>query len=212
MVQKLSADQFRSAARDGGKPDGLVSITKFATDPEAAANSRKIRFTFSDATVDLAGDKIDPAGWDLKQFKQNPVALWAHQSDLPPIGRASNVTVQNGKLVGDIEFASADVYPTADTIYRLVRGGFLKAVSVGFKPLDWAFSSDKGRPNGIDFKRQLLLEISVCPVPCNPNSLAEAKSAGINLGPVHLLLGNEAARQARLLEARKIRVGVCRAY
>jgi hypothetical protein len=60
----------------------------------------------------------------------------------------------------------------------------MKAVSVGFIPLDWKFSKDKARPFGIDFTKQELLEISVCPVPCNPNALQEAKSQGIDTGPI----------------------------
>jgi HK97 family phage prohead protease len=179
-MKLLSADDFRSEAKDGGKPEGTVF--RFATgDPQAVDGAtRTKRFVFSDATVDHAGDTIDPKGWDLSIFKRNPVSLFAHMSWEPPIGRASNVSVQNDQLVGDIEFAEAEVYEFADTIYRLVDGGFMKAVSVGFKPKEWAFTNDKNRPYGIDFKKQTLLEISICPVPCNPNALGEARSIGID--------------------------------
>ena len=179
-MKLLSADDFRSAAKDGAKPDGTVF--RFATtEPQnVEGHDRTKRFVFSDATIDHAGDKIDPKGWDLGIFKRNPVALFSHMSWEPPIGRASNVSVQNDQLVGDIEFATAEVYEFADTIFRLVDGGFMNAVSVGFKPKDWAFTSDKDRPYGIDFKKQTLLEISVCPVPCNPNALGEARSMGID--------------------------------
>jgi hypothetical protein len=47
----------------------------------------------------------------------------------PPIGRASNIKVEGDRLMGDIEFASADVYPFADQIFRLVREKFITAVS-----------------------------------------------------------------------------------
>jgi HK97 family phage prohead protease len=179
-MKLLSADDFRSEAKDGGKPEGTVF--RFATgDPQAVDGAtRTKRFVFSDATVDHAGDSIEPKGWDLSIFKRNPVSLFAHMSWEPPIGRASNVSVQNDQLVGDIEFAEAEVYEFADTIYRLVDGGFMKAVSVGFKPKEWAFTNDKNRPYGIDFKKQTLLEISICPVPCNPNALGEARSIGID--------------------------------
>jgi len=43
---------------------------------------------------------------------------------------------------------------------------------------------DGDRPFGIDFTKQELLEISVCPVPCNPNALQEAKANGIDTGPL----------------------------
>jgi len=183
-MKLLSADDFRDAAKDGGHPDGTVF--RFATvEPETVDGAERTkRFIFSDATVDHAGDSIDPKGWDLSVFRRNPVALFSHMSWEPPIGRASNVKVESGKLVGDIEFASADIYPFADTIYNLVAAGYLKAVSVGFKPKEWTFTNDKDRPYGIDFKKQTLLEISVCAVPCNPNALGEARSAGIDTAPL----------------------------
>jgi hypothetical protein len=93
-------------------------------------------------------------------------------------------SLQGDRLIGDVEFANADIYPFADTIYRLIKGGYLKAVSVGFRPDKWAFSTDRDRPSGIDFKKQTLLEISVCPVPCNPNALGAARSAGIDTRPL----------------------------
>lgn len=181
----LSADDFRAAAKEGGNPE--ATVFRFAPGEAVTvgdAKARTKRFVFSDATVDHSNDSIDPKGWDLKVFNRNPVALFSHASWEPPIGRASNVSVQGDKLVGDIEFASADVYPFADTIYRLVDGGFLKAVSVGFMPKEWAFSSDKNRPYGIDFKKQLLAEISVCAVPANPSCLIEARSLGIDTAPL----------------------------
>jgi HK97 family phage prohead protease len=183
MTKLLTVDEFRSSAKDGAAPAGTVF--RFAvTDPEAIADSRKVRFVFSDGTVDRSGDSIDPTGWQTDTFNKNPVALWAHDSSSPPIGRASNVGQMGSKLMGDIEFMSADISPFADSIYRMVTGGYLKAVSVGFIPLDWTFSKDKARPFGIDFTKQELLEISVCPVPCNPNALSDAKSHGIDTGPI----------------------------
>jgi HK97 family phage prohead protease len=81
--------------------------------------------------------------------------------------------------MGDIEFASAETYPFADQIFRLVRGGYISAVSVGFKPVDWDFAKEPSRMGGIDFKRQELLEISVTPIPANQNALIEARAKGL---------------------------------
>lgn len=183
-LKLLDTDQFREAVKDGNQPDAIVY--RFATaEPQNVDGAvRTKRFVFSDATVDHAGDSIDPKGWDLSVFNKNPVALWSHDSFSPPIGRAANVGVEKGKLVGDIEFAPPEVSDFADSIYRLVDGGYLKAVSVGFRPKEWSFSKDKDRPYGIDFKSQILLEISVCSVPCNPSALEEARSAGIDTAPL----------------------------
>ena len=127
------------------------------------------------------GDTIDAAGWDISDFERNPVALWAQDSSQPPIGGARNVLVEGDRLLGDIEFAPPETYEFADTIYRLVLGKFLRAVSVGFMPTKHVFVENQpDRPWGIDFLEQSLLEISVCPVPANPNALQEARAKGID--------------------------------
>lgn len=87
--------------------------------------------------------------------------------------------------MGDIEFAPLETYAFADTIYRLLRGKFLRAVSVGFLPTRYAFvDNDADRGFGIDFLEQSLLEISVCPVPANPNALQMARRKGIDTRPL----------------------------
>src|SRR5689334_16338680 len=143
MTRKLlTIDEFRASAKEGARPEGIVTRLAVA-DPEVAADdTRKIRFCFSDATIDRAGDSIDPKGWELDEFKANPVALWAHQSFLPPIGRASDVGLSNNKLMGTIEFMTAEISALADSVYRMFKGGWMKAVSVGFIPIEWTFVSD----------------------------------------------------------------------
>lgn len=184
MTRKLlTVDEFRAGGKDGARPDGTV-LRLAVAEPEVDAESRKVRFVFSDGSVDRAGDSIDPEGWQIDAFMKNPVALWAHDSFSPPIGRASNVGPSGGKLMGDIEFMMPDISAFADSIFRMVKAGFVKAVSVGFIPLEWTFVNDSKRPFGIDFKKQELLEISVCPVPCNPNALHDAKALGIDIAPL----------------------------
>lgn len=175
---------FRSEASSGAKPEAGIFRMSAEEAVPAADGSRKIRFCFSDDTVDRAGDSISADGWQIDGFMKNPVALWAHESSEPPIGRASNIGPAGGKFMGDIEFMPADMSPFADSIYRMVRGKFINAVSVGFLPIEWSFVNDKDRPFGMEFRKQELLEISVCPVPCNPNALVEARAKGIDTGPL----------------------------
>ena len=146
---------------------------------------RTLRFCFSDNSVDRMDDTIDAAGWDLTDFNRNPVALWAHNSSAPPIGGARNVGVEGQRLMGDIEFARPETYAFAETIYRLLLDKFIRAVSVGFMPVRYRFAEgNPDRQHGIDFLEQSLLEISVCPVPANPNALAEARRKGIDTRPL----------------------------
>jgi HK97 family phage prohead protease len=138
--------------------------------------SRVVRWVFSDGSVDRVGDTIDPNGWDLTAYRANPVVLFAHNAEAPPIGRTVRVFSDGSRLIGDIEFAPREVSEFADDVYKLVTAGYLKAGSVGFVPISWKFSDDPDRPFGIDFSRQELLEFSVVPVPALPSALIAAQA------------------------------------
>jgi HK97 family phage prohead protease len=162
-------------------------VYRVSAEPPVAVEgaARTLRFCFSDGSIDRMGDTIDAAGWDIADFERNPVALWAHDSSAPPIGGARNVAVEGDRLMGDIEFAPPETYAFAETVYRLVLGKFIRAVSVGFLPVRYNYVTDDPERNfGIDFLEQTLLEISVCPVPANPNALAEARRKGIDTRPL----------------------------
>lgn len=175
MSELLDITEFRRLARRGtiGERGGVAARRARALGP---LDGRVVRFLFSDGSVDRAGDRIDPQGWETAAYKKNPVVLWAHDSFAPPIGRTINLFVDARGLVGDVEFAEPEVYPFADQIFRLVGAGFIKAGSVGFLPIEYSFSKDKGREFGIDFRSQELLEFSVVPVPANANALVEAQA------------------------------------
>ncbi|MEM1506336.1 HK97 family phage prohead protease [Domibacillus sp. 8LH] len=142
-------------------------------DVKQIGDDRILRFIGSTEHVDRDGDTISSGGWDLKNYKQNPVFLWAHDYSIPPIGRALKVAVQNRKLVFDIEFPAKGIYPFADTIYELYKGGFLNATSVGFVGKE-AVPTE----TGYHYTKQELLELSAVPVPSNPTALQQAKSLG----------------------------------
>jgi HK97 family phage prohead protease len=188
----------------GAAVEHLGSVTR-ATDN----GSRVVTFCFSDGSVDRVGDRIDPHGWDLTSFRSNPVCLWAHDSSSPPIGRVRRTYVANSRLMGEIQFASAETYPFADQIYRLVVDGFVNAVSVGFLPLDWKWADDDDR-HGINFERQELLEISVVPVPANAHALIEAKSwrRGAATPALSTLSFAGTARQRRFDLAQHLKRGI----
>lgn len=138
-----------------------------------AVGEREIEFIASTSSVDREGDTIAVDGWDLTAFRRNPVILWAHDYRALPIGRATRVAVENGKLITRVQFATAAEYPFADTVLQLVKGGYLNAVSVGFLPTRWAYNEQRG---GVDFLEQELLEVSVVPVPANAEALVAARS------------------------------------
>ncbi len=88
------------------------------------------------------------------------------------------------KLVADVEFTPPGMSAFNDTVYAMLKGGFLNATSVGFLPTEWKFAEDAGRRFGIDFLKQQLLEFSVVPVPANAEALVQARGMGIDLAPI----------------------------
>ena len=146
---------------------------------------RVLEFAGSTEDVDRMGDIIRADGWVLKQFKKNPVFMWIHDYSQPPIGRGLKVWMdkETKKLMFRIEYASAEIYEFADTIYKLYKGGFLHAVSVGFIPLEWEGKSEENpspKWEGNIFTKQELLELSAVPVPANANALiVSARDQGL---------------------------------
>jgi HK97 family phage prohead protease len=124
------------------------------------------------------------AGFQLNSFRLNPVFLWAHDCSQPPIGRISSIAVQSNRLLGTIEYADPDLSQFADMIFRMVKRGFLNAVSISWKPIEWKYAKEKDRNGGIDFVKQDLLEVSQVPVPALATALATARSAGIDVTPM----------------------------
>lgn len=179
MTAMLAQDEFHIAARNGTARGAIVTRQAEVLQRVGDAESRVFRFVFSDASVDRMGDTIAVDGWDLTAFQKNPVILFAHDSSAPPIGRAVNIFSDGTRLLGDIEFVTPEIYEFGHTIYKLIKGGFLKAGSVGFLPIEYEFSEDDDRPYGIDFKAQELLEFSVCPVGANANALIAARAKNL---------------------------------
>lgn len=130
--------------------------------------------------VDRDGDVLSPEGWELDPYLKNPVVLFAHRYNEPPIAKADEIKVLNGKLMFKPQFATKEEYPFADTIFKLYKGGYLRSFSVGFIPKEW---EDRHTADGIwsgkYFTKQELVEISAVPVASNPNALAEAYKSGV---------------------------------
>jgi len=135
--------------------------------------SRVVRFVGTVATTDRTGDVIETAGWDLKNYAKNPVFLWDHNPSLPPIGKVLKVEHKATELIFDVEFATEDVNPFADRIFKSYTQGFLSAVSVGFIPKKVELiKSAKGDVTGFRVKEQELLELSAVSIPAHQDALA----------------------------------------
>lgn len=167
-----------------------MSILRKAASSEVGPN---LEFVLSDETVDRCGDIVTAGGWQLAHFKRNPIALFGHSSGFP-IGRWKNVRVEGGRLVGMLEFAAEGTSQRIDELRRLVEQGILRAVSVGFRPLDDEPIDEKDPYGGRRYLKQELLECSLVSVPANPAALARAADLKISDDVITLAFGEHAER------------------
>jgi uncharacterized protein len=136
---------------------------------------------FSTQDIDRQDEVIMQSGWDLTNYKNNPVVLYAHDYTDFPIAKMTEIrTEANPKLPGTSQLAgkmqfAVEENPKAKTAFNLMAGGYLNTFSVGFKNNKWEVDEAN---DVVYLNENELLEVSVVPVPAN--QMALAKSKGIN--------------------------------
>jgi HK97 family phage prohead protease len=119
--------------------------------------------------VDRVGDIIDPLGVEF----ENPLPfLWMHDHQTP-VGECRFSKPTKAGIAFEAEFVHPDTVESATLKDRLqlawdsVKTGLVRAVSVGFRPLEWAFI-DGG---GIRYDKSEVYELSGVVVPANADAL-----------------------------------------
>jgi len=182
----VTLERFHEAAKGATAPldDQPIQHSFESEIKSSETDERGMTFTISTASVDRMGDTIAVDGWKLDNYRKNPVVLWGHDASSLPLGKASKVWIEGGKLKAAVEFTPKGTSRFNDTVMEMLKGKFLNATSVGFQPLKYDFSEDPQRRFGIDFIEQELLEFSVVSIPANPEALMDARSAGIDIEPM----------------------------
>lgn len=141
------------------------------------AEAREADFVASTDAVDSYEEVVEQS-WRLDRFKSNPVVLFGHRSRELPIGIATRCEVVNGQLECTLRFVTEDKNPLAEQVWKMVRDGELRAVSVGFVPNTVRVEKRDGRDTYVLADNELH-EISVVPIPANPEALAKMKAKAI---------------------------------
>jgi HK97 family phage prohead protease len=171
-VELITPVPFILLAQEGEAQTAVSGKAKTANGVSAIPEG--IAWTFSTFDLDRFDERIDPAGWEFKQFQKNPVIEWAHRYDIPAIGKAEGIYADAKGLHGSVVFNSKDFDPFGWAIGERVRNGVIRAGSVGFRILEIELPSKEDSRDGtaLIFRKQELLEFSVCNVPANPFALA----------------------------------------
>jgi HK97 family phage prohead protease len=176
-----------------------TTIIRKITDAGVKGNSK---YVLSTEDPDHYLDVIVQKGWVLKTFLANSVALWSHDK-LFVVGRWLRPRIENNCLVADLELAPESTSDRVGEIVRLVKAGFIKAVSVGFRPIE---SEPITKTGGTRFIRSELVECSLVAIGANPNALIAAKALGISNATLKMVFkqGNSNSSLAdRIAEAKR---------
>ncbi len=151
----------------------IRSGTLFGDQKTASEGDDWFPWVFSSFHNDRFNERVDPAGWELDGYNLNPVVLWAHNHDIPAIGLAGGVT-KTDTLSGKIKFNAKDYDLFGWSIGERVKNGVIRAGSVGFRVLEIEFvdhATEMDESYDLIFRKQELLEFSICNVPANPYAL-----------------------------------------
>lgn len=132
-----------------------------------------VPFILTERLVDRDSEVIEPKGVDIKNFKKNPVFLWAHDSRSPSIGRVvpETLKISDKRLEADVQFDLDD--PFAAMIFNKFVKGFLNAGSIRFIPTKIGTKPVMIGQRGPTIEEWELLEFSAVPIPANAGALAQ---------------------------------------
>lgn len=155
-----------------------------------------VEYIASDATLDSYQESILPTGWRFSMFQKNAPFVDSHNyySIEAMLGKVTGARVEGGQLIETVQWAKDIPEHKLATIgWKLTLGGFLKAVSVGFRSLKSAWPNDTGWNGFVSqagltpdqaakcrriFIEQEQLELSACVIGANPSAVAKAFQEG----------------------------------
>lgn len=156
-------------------------VRKIAEDVD---ETRTVTFAASNNSRDGHGTILPVDKWDLSRFEGNPVIGYQHNlrwsSDPDEVIGRGKAYIEGDELLVDITFEPEDVNPKAEKVYKKVRYGTLRAVSVGFNPTKEGRMGDASKgedPQTYYFDGQELIEVSVVNIPSNKHALKKSLAA-----------------------------------
>lgn len=134
-------------------------------------DSRRVfRGVATTPTADRMGDTIDPLGATFR----NPLPLLHQHRHGEPIGlvRFDAPTKKGIEFEAEIPIIeeAGSLKDRVDTAWGEIKHGLVRAVSIGFRALKYAFRDD----NGIDFQEIEIYELSSVTIPANSEAIISA--------------------------------------
>lgn len=140
-----------------GLDDDQRVITGIATTPE----------------TDRVGDVVEPMG---AKFAPELSLLWQHKHDSPvgvaEFGRATKAGIPFKAVIAKIT-EDGPLKTLTDMAWQSVKAGLVRAVSIGFRPIEYEVM-DKG---GLRFTKSEIYELSLVTIPANASATIQTIKA-----------------------------------
>ncbi len=153
------------------------------------AKAGVVEYVASDETLDCYREIIAARGWRFTHFAKNAPFVDSHDYSCidRQLGMVTDFRVEGRQLVERVQWAR-------DIGWKMTEAGYLKAVSVGFFPVEsvskfdgqkfnvaateLGLSADVAGKTQCIFLAQEQIELSACIIGANPNALAKAHTDG----------------------------------
>jgi HK97 family phage prohead protease len=109
----------------------------------------------------------------LDRYRANPVLLFGHRHDQPPVGKAEAIWSDGQALRARLRFVPPAIFPFAGQVAAMVKAGFLNSLSVGFRSL----AQTKNAEGGFNISAAELLELSIVALPALPQASIDRTAA-----------------------------------
>jgi HK97 family phage prohead protease len=137
----------------------------------------EVEVVMSTASLARDGHILIPQGCILENYRANPIALWSHDPDLP-VGNAENIAVEADQITARVRFAPLGISVKADEVRGLVKAGVIRAVSIGFDPIEGEPLDPKKPRGGQRVSAWELLELSFVSVPSDVGAVVTQRAHG----------------------------------
>lgn len=163
----------------------MLKKTKLFTHAVKSIDEEKRQATFVISTDEIDRTyEIVEQSWQLENYKKNPIVLFGHDPSKPGYVVGCATEIHSDKegdkniTIGTVQFAEEGTSSDADTVWKLVKQGILRTVSVGFIPHTFkALKNEDGSETTVLADNELL-EFSIVPIPANPSAVALAMTDG----------------------------------
>ena len=160
------------------------------TEARQAEDGSAHRMVIAANELSRNGDDLNLRGISFKNYRKNPVVLWAHDAYVGiPIAKTVKIGHdEQGRIEADFQFNSEDEF--AARVENAWNGGFIRAASIRYMPTKVVeVRNEAGELERFRIEKSELLEWSLVPVPADPDSVRAAARA-LNL-PEEIFRGLE---------------------